>query len=94
MIRHLLRKLLNWLDARDERKQIALKLKRFPPGTRVLITGECCERDAAGRHGTILGLDSYDEDYRVAVDGDTHADGTPKSYRLLCAKGFLRAVPL
>ena len=87
MIMAVLRRFVAWSDERADRKLAARKNALFPPGTRVLLTGECCasSRKNKGRHGVVLGLDSFESDYRVQVDGRDSSD-----YVLVCKNGIAK----
>jgi hypothetical protein len=76
-----------WAAGRLHRDAVRQKLRAFPVGSRVRVTGGCpCGEKFVGSLGIAGGLDSLDKDYRVFVDGHSERSGI----EFLCAKSLER----
>lgn len=96
------RRITVWADGRLNRRALAAASADFPPGCKVLMSGECCSAQyTAGTPGVVHSPSSYvvDEwglEWRVHVEGATTFDGKRARpgndwNELLCPRGMRRA---
>jgi len=86
---HALSRLGRWSDDRRDARYRAAKLRAFPAGCRVVVTGECCT-DGDGITGALGTVTDFIGDYHVKLDVPlTFSDGTPRTVdAVFCAKGI------